>query len=739
MKGEGMNKQIVSRRTFLTGSAATAALMASGMVTLSSWLSSSAHAEGTGYETVATTCNACTNKCGVIAYVKDGRLWKLKGNEAHPYSKGTLCARGHGYSQIAYSADRLTEPLKRNEDGSYSAISWEEAYREIGEKVKAILAKDGPEALAIVEDPRPNGKYYSKRFINALGSSNYYTHNATCNLSLSSGYQMTFGSANFSADIASSKLVVFIGRSYGDGLRPSSVATLAKAVKNGTKVVLVDPRLNNSGVFASQWLPINPGTDLALLLAIAHVLVAEELYDKDFVAKQTTGFDEWAAELTKYTPEWAETLTGISAETITNLAKELGAAGSKGVIEQGWRGAFGCQYRNSFNAARAVAAVNALLGNWNKKGGALITSTPKAEALDEEKFPAVPKGPQKLGIAEYPLQNQDNGTNLIVVKKADEGTLKGVFFYNSNAAKAYANPQAWQDALAKMDLKVCIDVQMSETAHLCDYVLPECSYLEREEVPDFLGGKQGCVAGRFQALEKIHPETKTSDAIYAELAEACGVGAYFKFSCEELSRAQLKSVGVSYDELKEKGVVDIGEPFAYDKVPKWKTPSEKFEFVSQKIAETKGLKLYEPLIKWVEPKVSPDPGKGEFRLIGGKQSIHSHTMTTSVEALMSITREYALERAWINAGKAAELGIEDGDEIEVSNELFTGIVRAHVTERLNPTAIWIPTHYGGSSPELTQGFGVGIPHMEYVPFDIEPDVGSAMTHEALVTVRKVSS
>jgi thiosulfate reductase/polysulfide reductase chain A len=732
-----MEKQMLSRRTLLAGSAATAALMASGVVALDSWLNSSAHAkEGADYVTVATSCNACTNKCGVFAHVKDGRLWKLEGNEAHPYSKGMLCARGHGYSQIAYSADRLTEPLKRNDDGSYSAISWEDAYREIGEQVKAILAKDGPETLAVIEDPRPNGKYYSKRFINALGSSNYYTHNGACNLSLSSGYQMAFGDANFSADIASSKLVVFIGRSYGDGLRPNSVATLAEAAESGTKIVLVDPRLNNSGVFASQWLPINPGTDLALLLAVANILVTEELYDKTFVAEQTAGFEEWAAELTNYSAEWAEGLTGISAKTITTLARELGAAGSKGVIEQGWRGAFGCQYRNSFNTARAIAAINALLGNWNKKGGALITHTPKAGSLDAKKFPEVPKGPKKVGIAEYPLQNQDNGANLIVLKKANEGKMKALFFYNSNATKGYANPQAWEDALSKMELKVCIDVQMSETARLCDYVLPECSYLEREELPEFLGGKQGCVAGRFQVLEKIHPETKTSDVIYAELAEACGVGAYFKFSCEELSRAQLESVDVSYEELREKGVINLGEPFVYDVAPKWNTPSGKFEFASQKIAETEGLQLYEPLIKWVDPKVSP--GEGEFRLIGGKQSIHSHTMTTSIESLMSITREYALERAWINADKAAELDIVDGDEIEISNELFSGTVRARVTERLNPTAIWIPTHYGGSSPELTQGFGVGIPHMEYVPFDMEPDVGSSMTHEALVTVRKVN-
>jgi thiosulfate reductase/polysulfide reductase chain A len=733
-----MKELTLSRRALIAGTTATAALMASGIGTLDSWLNSKAFANKTSEVTqVATTCNACTNKCGIIAHVKEGRLWKLTGNPAHPYSKGTVCARGHGFAQIAYSGDRLTEPLKRNGDGSYSAISWDEALAEIGGKVKTILASNGPEALAVIEDPRPNGKYYSSRFIKALGSGNYYTHNAACNMSLSAGYTATFGAANFSADISSSKVVVFIGRSYGDGMRPSSAASIAKAAEDGTKIIIVDPRLNNTGVFANQWLPINPGTDLALLLAIAHVLVTEELYDEAFVAEQTVGFEEWVVELEGCTPQWAEDITGIKADTITALAKDLGAAGTKGVIEQGWRGGFGCQYRNSYNTARAIAAINALLGNWNKKGGALLTRTPKAGALDTTKFPELPKGSKIVGLAEYPLQNTGNGANNIIVTKGREGKMRGVFFYNSNAAKAYGNPKAWGEALRAMDLTVCIDVQMSETAHLCDYVLPECSYLERAEVPEFLGGKQGCVAGRFQVLEKIHPNTKTSDEIYAGLAEACGVGEYFPFTCEELIRAQLESAGVSYDELEKQGVVNMDDPFVYDEIPQWATPSGKFEFVSGLIAQAKGLTLYEPVIKWIEPKVMPD--KGEFRLIGGKQSIHSHTMTTSIAALMAITHDYALERAWINPVRAADLGIEDGDVIEISSSEYTGTVRCKVTERINPTAIWIPTHYGGSSPELTQGYGVGIPHMEFVPFDMEPDVGSAMTHETLVTVRKAEA
>jgi thiosulfate reductase/polysulfide reductase chain A len=732
-----MEERTLTRRGLVIGSAATAALMAAGLTSMGDWLADQAHAAESGNLTpIISTCNACSSRCGFIAYVKEGKLWKLKGNPEHPHSRGTLCARGHGYAQIAYSKDRLTDPLKREADGSFAAISWEQAYQEIGDKVKKIIAEHGAESLALIEDPRPSGRYYSHRFINALGSDNYYHHSAACNLSLTSGYLATTGSSNFSADVGAAKMVLFVGRSYGDGIRPSSARTIATVKEAATKIVLLDPRLNNTGIFADQWLPVNPGTDLAVLLALANVLVTEELYDRDFVAQQTSGFEEWAAVLREYTPAWAEGISGIGADVITTLARELAAAAPQAVVEQGWRGGFGCQYRNSFNTARAVAALNALLGNWNRKGGALITSAPKPAPLDAMRFPEVPKPPRKAGLDEFPLMDAGPGSSLIVPWYASEGKMKVVFFYNSNAAKGYANPTYWAQALAKMELRVCVDVQMSETALLCDYVLPECSYLERDELPEFLGGTQPVACVRQKVIEPVLANTKPVDVIYRELAEACGVGRYFEFTVEELSRAQLESLGLSLDELKEKGVLKIGDPFTFDAPPAWKTPSGRFEFRSQKVAEAGERVEHDPLITWMEPKVMPR--EDSLRLIGGKQAVHSNTMTVANAALMAITREYGLERAWISASYAREHGIEDGDVIEISSDDHTGIVRAKVTERLNPTAVWIPTHYGGSSPQLREGYGVGISHMEFVPFDFEPGVGSAMTHEVLVNVKKVN-
>ncbi|MFR5092946.1 MAG: molybdopterin-dependent oxidoreductase [Adlercreutzia equolifaciens] len=167
--------------------------------------------------------------------------------------------------------------MKRAADGSFVPISWDDALSEIGAKVQEIIAEAGPEALAIIQDPRPSGKYYSKRFMNALGSPNVYTHAAACNLSKESGIQEATGAQNFSVDFPNTKMVVFIGRSYGDGIRPSSVKSLAGAAEGGARVVIVDPRLNNTGVFATDWVPIRPGADIAFLLGIANVLVTRDL------------------------------------------------------------------------------------------------------------------------------------------------------------------------------------------------------------------------------------------------------------------------------------------------------------------------------------------------------------------------------------------------------------------------------------------------------------------------------
>ena len=726
----------VSRRTFLKGSAATAALAAAaGAGSLGLWQSQTARADEL-HETkeAPSLCNGCSSKCGLVATTVDGQLWTLRGSDMHPYAKGHICGRGHGLAQMAYSDERVTQPLRRKDDGTFEPIDWDTAFAEIGERVKDIIAKNGPEALGIIQDPRPSGKQYSKRFMHALGSANVYAHSSSCNLSKESAYQLTIGTSNFSTDFGNAKMVMFIGRSYGDGIRPSSVQSLASAAESGTRVVIVDPRLNNSGIFADDWVPITPGTDIALLLGMANVLVEEDLYDHEFVEQYTTGFDEFAAEVKQYTPAWAEKICDVPADRIQELARAMAKAAPAASIEASWRAVIGSSYANSFETARVITAVNSLLGAWGAKGGALLTSSPKAGKIEDARFadPVKPEKP-RVGDKEYPLALDSAGTNIAALQAALDGTMKGLFFYNSNAAKGYAQPKTWAEALGKCDLVVTIDVQMSETALQSHYVLPEVTYLERLELPEFIGGKKHFVGMRTAVLDRIHPETKTCDEIFNGLAEACGVGEYFQFTAEDWAAAQLETVGVSLDQMKSDGVVELSDPHFEYGVPKFKTASGKFEFKTDKMAEA-GL---DPVIGYVPRKVTP--GEGEFYIVGGKQGIHSHTMTQNIAALNAISREYHMERLWMAAQDAEKLGVETGDLVEVSSSEHTGQVEVRVTQRLKPGVVFLPTHYGGDSPYQTRSYQYGISLTDFIPFDVEPGVGSMMSQEVAVSVRKVEA
>lgn len=735
-----MAKQL-TRRTFLSASAAGAALASTEALGFSAWQATQAHAdevaEATGEaggetKRVSTLCNGCSNECGLWVNVKDGVIHTLEGNPDNPKSNGRMCGRGHGFAQMTYSADRLTQPMKRTESGDFEPISWDQAYLEIASRLTAIIAEHGAQSFAFIRDPRPNINFYGPRFTAALGSSNIYTHGAACNLSLQSAYKHTIG-GGYSADIANAKMILFIGRSYGDGITPGDMKAFANVATNtDCKVVIVDPRFNSAGHLAKQWIPIRPGTDLAMLLAMSHVLIEEDLYDKDFVNKYVLGFYAFKKEVEKFTPEWASEICGVDAETIATLAREMAAAAPAAVIEPSWRAAFGCAHQNSFMTGRAVAAFNALLGNYGQEGGALITTSPSLGALPADKFPSPPAvGTPRVGTAEYPLAVPGMGTNLAALKGMLDGSIKAVFFYQSNAAKGYANPKVWEEGLGKAELVVDIDVQMSETAMLADYVLPECSYLERLESVYTLGGKKHTVSLRDKAIEIVHPETRPLDQIMRELSAVIGVGKYFDFTSEELVQAQLATVGLTIEELREKGIVELPtSDFEYGKVPKFATPSGKIEFYSVTIGKA-GLS---PVITWQDRKAHP--AEGEFYFVGGKQSIQSHTMTTSIETLMNISKEYKLERLWMNASDAAALGIYEDDTVEIASSEYSDTVRVHVTERLMPGVVYCPTHYGGSSPYLTQGYGFGICIPNFQPFDMEPGTGATMSQEFTVTIKK---
>jgi len=725
----------LSRRRFLKTGLATGALMtAAPLLDIKAW---AAAEQSAPVETIPSLCNGCSSHCGIIAQVKNGRLWKVTGHPEHRRSMGELCGRAHGAATWLYDTDRLTQPLKR-EGENFVPVSWDQALDEIAAGLKAVLAAHGPGALFYAHNPRVTGVFYGTRFMHAMGAPTIMTHHAACNTSLTLAYDAMFG-VTPGADLARSRYILAIGRNHAEGIRTSIASALITAIGRGARVVVVDPRHSVNAAIGSEWVPIRTGTDLALVLAMMQVIIAENLYDADFVAAHTLGFDQLAEAVKVYTPAWAAPITDIPAATITRLARELAAARPNCVVDPSWKGAFGTNYANSTETARAVGAINALVGNLGQPGGLTILPAAAFGRLPaDHPDPPRPRVPRADGAGvpgEFPLAPIPPGLPHVAAQRMKEGRIRAGIVRHFNPVRNFPDPEHMAAGMKALDLLVVFETHMSETARLAHYVLPEPSFLEREEVVEAISGRFSTISIRNPVVPRVHPETRTFDEVIVALAQRMDLGHFFNFTLDELNAARLAPLGITLADLKAKGSIAIDMKVAPG-VPVIRTPSGKVEFTSERFAGL-GFNL---VPRWIPPKVAPDPGKANtFRLIHGKQGYHTHSSTANIPALLQITKELQSERLWINAQRAARLGIEDGDMVEIRAPLATRQVRAMVTERLHPEAVYLPSGYGNFSPGLTRAFNFGVSMNDFVPFMTEPMSAHAMMMEVVVEVVKVQA
>ena len=323
----GRKKMGITRRDFLKYSTLAAAALKSGTGLESVMAMGRKPRPLTSY--TATNCEMCFWKCGVIAKVVDGKVVKLDGNPLHPNSRGKLCARGNAGMGLLYDADRLKTPLIRageRGDGKYRKASWDEALGYIAEKMEAIKKNYGPESMAMFAHGI-TGTYFG-RLIHAYGSPNVAQPSfAQCTGPRDVGFELTFGDTPGSperVDLANSRAVVLFGTHLGENMHNSQVQDFAESLGNKAKLIVVDPRYSLAAGKADYWLPIRPGTDMALMLAWMNILITENLYDKEYIDLYSTGFKELAVHVMQYTPEWAEKETDIPAGLIVETVRELG-------------------------------------------------------------------------------------------------------------------------------------------------------------------------------------------------------------------------------------------------------------------------------------------------------------------------------------------------------------------------------------------------------------------------------
>ncbi len=737
-----MKKPGITRRRFLAGSVAGGASLATAQyMSFDAWAKEQKpHQE---VKVVPTLCSGCDNWCAIKVFVKGGRIWKAEGNPIAGGNRGRVCAKGHGWLHEAYNPDRIRSPLKRIGPNQFRKISWEHAYDEIGMRLKQIIRNHGPETVFWLTHPQGNVDL-CKRFLTALGSPNFYTHGSTCFLPRNTGWWLTTGYPKPEHDYEQTRFVLFVGRNIASGMDLGQLHTLMVGRDRGARVVVIDPRFSELAAAANQWIAIRPGTDLALLLAIAHVMIKEQTHQKDFVANYTVGFEEFAEEVKKYTPEWAEEKTTVPKDTIVTLALEMAAAAPRAFIHRGYHGAMGTEYKNSLQLVRTVACVNGLLGNFNQVGGLFPPVKLKLGELDPSVFPAPPKVKAQRADgcgdpARYPLTATGIGLTQAIPELAMAGKLKAGFVYHSNPLRTCPNPARMIEGYKKLKLLVGFDYVLSETASICDYILPESFYLERDDViHTHHSYKTKQVAIRQPVITPLY-DTKPLVQIMRELAPRLGIGDYFKFTLEEYNKAALAPLGVSLEQLKKEGLIDLGSGWQPGE-PKFPTESGKLEFVSSYMK----MFNYPAVPAWEEPLVTPDPNDPHsFRLIHGKQAHHTHARTMNQPYLMRITTANDWGRAWIHPERAKKLGIKDGECMTLESSVGKGLIRAKVTEGVHPDCIFLPSGYGSFSRNFRYakqkgqgGFGYGISFNDFLPTYFDPVLGHDMSCEIIVKVTK---
>lgn len=613
----------------------------------------------------------------------------------------------------------------------------QEAFSRLGisknKRLRKVVDTYGLESVAYCGGVGSAGQgFYATRFMNAIGSSNTYGVTGACKVSHDVGWILG-ASAEPSTDLGNADYVIFIERSPADGVNPAQIATLSSRHAEGkAHYVSVGPRLNSSSNLVDEWLPIRPATALAFILALSHVVVKEDLYNHDFIEKYTTGFEEYVEALEPYTPEWSEKITDIPAATVTRIAREITEA-DHGVIEHGFRGGLGVSYGNNVQTVHAIAYFDALLGVYNVKGG-LITKAGVISlgALDASKFPAPSVVDNPYGRNEYPIPPAHTYLNNLIPVGASRGDLHAAFYYASNPVLAHGNPEVVTESLKKLDLLVVIEIRWSDTAAIADYVLPDVTYLEHNRGLRSVGSNPPVVYEIKQAIDKVNPDTKSAEEIFRGLAEAYGVGKYFTFTQEDRIQAGLAPLGYTHDDLNKAEILAFPEKSTDLSIGVCiNTSSGKIEFASA-TCENAGVGRN---ISWVAPFVEPDDES--FRLISGNNPNQSHTYGYLSPVLRQITKDEKLEGVWVNASKAAELGISEGDTVEIYSASVSRTTFAHLTEGINPHALFISSNYGTRGKNLGAAADSGIAFKDFTSGELDPLSSAPLTQENSVKIRKV--
>jgi thiosulfate reductase/polysulfide reductase chain A len=655
-----------------------------------------------------TICDMCFWKCAGFVYRENAKAWKVVGNPEDLHSGGRLCTRGTGGIGAYQDRDRLKTPLIRTVDDrgrqTFREASWSEAVNLIARHMRSIANKYGPDRLALLH--HGSGARHFEHLIRAYGSDSHAEPAfAQCRGPRDVAFRLTFGDILGSperTDMVHADCIVLIGSHIGENLHNGQVQELSQALEKGASLIVVDPRFSVAASKSKYWLPIRPGTDIALLLAWMNVLINERLYDRDYVEAFTTGFEELSTYVQAYPPEWAYLQTGLKPDLIRTTAREMAKYAPATLVHPGRHTTW---YGDDTQRGRAMAILAALLGSWGHKGGFYIQEKVK---LPKYPLPDYPEPASESHVVahkgRFPFANKTVSQALIEASAGPDAYYKGWIVYGTNLPSSIPGIRpTLQQAAQSLELIVVVDTLPAEITGYADVVLPECSYLERYDVIRNSGARLPSLALRMPAFEPRY-QSRPGWWIAREIGLALDLDKYFPWKdYKEVLDWQFKQVGSSLEEMQRIGVKHFPRktPLYFDKrhPPRFWTPSGRIELYSQQLADAG----FDPIPRYTQPL---DPPENFYRLNYGRIPAHTFGKTTNNPLLFQLAPENTL---WINPMVARHWRLKSGHYVRLRNQdgITSNPVRVRVTERTGPDAVFM-AHGFGQRPHklrLTQGAG----------------------------------
>jgi molybdopterin guanine dinucleotide-containing S/N-oxide reductase-like protein len=659
-------------------------------------------------QTIRGACpHDCPDTCSFFVTVENGRATKIQGAEDHPTTNGFLCTKVNRYLERTYSPQRVLYPMQRAGEkgkGIFSRISWDEALEIIAAKFQEIVAID-PQAIQPYSYAGTmglvQGESMDRRFFHRLGAS--LLDRTICSSAGGAGYKATIGSSMGTDPerFSDAKLILI----WGSNPITSNVhlwPKILEARRKGAKIISIDPYRSLTAEKCDQHIALLPGTDGALALAIMHVIIKENMIDRDYIERHTLGFELLRERVMNYRPADVAKITGVSEETIINLAREYARIKPAAI-----RLNYGMQrHAGGGMAVRTVACLPALVGAWRDPAGGALLSTSGTFSINTaalQRPDLIWNNPRTINMSaigdallgyQRGVRYRDGQGSVPQIEEnltPLDPPIRAVYIYNSNPVAVAPDSRKVIAGFKREDLFTVVhEIFQTDTADYADILLPATTQLEQFDIHKAYGHLYLLVNN--PAIEPVG-EARPNSEVFRLLAERMGfTEACFKDSDEEIARQAITSQNVrmqniDFDQLKEKGwmrlnVPELYAPFAEGNFP---TPSGKCEFFSERLAE-QGI---DPLPIYIPPRESVQTApelakKYPLAIISPPAHNFLNSSFANLPSFIKAEKEPSLN---IHPLDAASRGISDGDTVRVFNDRGELKLKARVTEKARPGVV----------------------------------------------------